>query len=383
MSEPITIQTIRAIPLYGNAYADWPQRFGELEQTRTLVEVVTSNGIASLGSVYTSAPLVEASLQLLRPLYEGASAIDPAATAEMLHQQTFWQGRGGAVTHTISGIDMALWDILGKVSEQPIHRLLGGKRRSRIKPYASMLMEEPARLRDKLVAAKSRGFRAFKIGWGSFGRGDRAGDEAMVGAARQAIGPDSELMVDAGASDAFWPHGLKWALDRSRMLASYGVSWFEEPLRPDDLEGFVELTRQSPVPIASGEVLTRRQSFLPWIERRAVDYLQPDVTKVGGISEQHRIGQYAADRGIMLVPHGWNTGVGLAAELNVVAAADLARWVEFLTPEPYMDELFETPLELDEEGFLAVPDGPGYGFRWSEEGVHRLSKGTKLTESRL
>ena len=381
MAEPITIKSVRAIPLYGKAYEDWPQRFGELEQTRTLVEVVTSNGIASLGSVYTSAPLVEGALKLLRPLYEGASAVDPAATAETLHQHTFWQGRGGAVTHTISGIDMALWDILGKVSHQPIHRLLGGKLRSRIKPYASMLMEEPAKMRDKLQTATERGFRAFKIGWGPVGRRDDATDESIVRAAREAIGPECELMVDAGASDAFWPHGYKWALNRSHTLAAYQVTWFEEPLRPDDIDGYVELTHRSPVKIACGEVLTRRQSFLLWIERRAVDYIQPDVTKVGGISEQHRIGQYADDHGIMLVPHGWNTGIGLAADLQVLAAAGNARWIEFLTPDPYIDEIFETPLKLDAEGFLVIPDLPGYGFRWNAEGIRRLSQGMNIAAS--
>jgi D-galactarolactone cycloisomerase len=383
MPEALKIKSIRAIPLFGKPYGDWPHRFGEMEQTRTLIEVVTDNGIASLGSVYTSAPLVEGALHLLRPLYEGASAIDPAATSEMLHQNTFWQGRGGAVTHAISGIDMALWDILGKVTQQPIYRLLGGKLRDRVKPYASMLMEEPAKLREKLQAAKERGFRAFKIGWGPFGRSNDATDESIVRAAREAIGPECELMVDAGASDAFWPHGYKWALNKSQMLAAYQVAWFEEPLCPDDIGGFVELTRLSPVKIASGEVLTRRQSFLPWIERRAVDYIQPDVTKVGGISEQHRIAQYASDHNILMVPHGWNTGVGLAADLQILAAADKARWVEYLTPEPYMDEVFETPPQLDEEGFLRIPDAPGYGFRWSAEGIRRLSQGIEITQSAM
>lgn len=377
-----TIRSIRAIPLYGKAYGDWPSRFSELEQTRTLVEVVTESGLASLGSVYTSADLVEASLKLLSPLYEGASAIDPAATAEKLHQNTFWQGRGGAVTHTISGIDMALWDLLGKVTSQPIHRLLGGKQRDRIKPYASMLMDEPARLAEKLQAGLARGFRAFKIGWGPFGRSTDEKDEAIVRAAREAVGPACDLMVDAGGSDAFWPHGFKWALKKSRMLADYGVEWFEEPLRPDDFEGYVRLTEHSPVKIAAGEVLTRRQSFLPWIERRAVDYLQPDVTKVGGLTEQHRIGQYAEDHGLMVVPHGWHTGIGLAADLHLAAAASQAKWIEFLTPEPYLDEVFTEPPRLDAEGFLAIPDGPGYGFSWSSEGIARLSQGIKITPSR-
>ncbi|MFN7645936.1 MAG: mandelate racemase/muconate lactonizing enzyme family protein, partial [Acidobacteriota bacterium] len=351
------IQQIRAIPLYGKAYVDWPSRFSDLEQTRTLVEVVTDTGLTALGSVYTSAGLVQAALDLLRPLYEGASAIDPAATTEILHQNTFWQGRGGSVTHAISGIDMALWDLLGQVTGQPIHRLLGGKLRSRVKPYASMLMEEPELMRAKLEAAYARGFRAFKIGWGPFGRRNARVDEASVRESRAAIGEECELMVDAGGSDALWPHGYKWALRTAEMLAEYDVAWFEEPLRPDDIEGYIELTRHGRVPIAGGEVLTRRQAFLPWIERRAVDYLQPDVTKVGGLTEQHRIGQYADDHNILVVPHGWNTGVGLAADLHLTAAAGNARWVEYLTPEPYLDEVFLTRPVLDSEGYIQVPDG--------------------------
>ena len=92
-------------------------------------------------------------------------------------------------------------------------------------------------------------------------------------------------MVDAGGSDRYWPHGYKWALETARMLANYNVTWFEEALRPDDIEGYIKLTEHAPLPITGCEVLTRRQSFLPWIERRAVDYIQPDVTKVGGLTE--------------------------------------------------------------------------------------------------
>ena len=111
----------------------------------TLIEVITDEGLTGLGSVFTSAALVEASLQVLRPLYTGESAIEPERVSEKLHQHTFWQGRGGAITHTISGIDIALWDILGQVTGQPIGRLLGGRYKERIKPYASLLMDEPAR----------------------------------------------------------------------------------------------------------------------------------------------------------------------------------------------------------------------------------------------
>ena len=138
--------------------------------------------------------------------------------------------------------------------------------------------------------------------------------------ARDAVGPDVELMVDAGGSEQFWPHGYKWALETAKMLADFDVVWFEEALPPDDIEGFIKLTEHAPVPISTGEVLTRRQSFIPWIERRAVDIIQPDCTKVGGLSESRRIAWLAYDHNVTFVPHGWNTAVGLAADLHLVAA---------------------------------------------------------------
>ena len=311
-----------------------------------------------------------------------AASLIPAATTEKLHQITFWQGRRRFDhAHAISGVDIALWDVFGKVTRQPISRLLGGRYRDSIKPYGSMLMVEPPRMKDRLLDGLSRGFKAFKIGWGPVGRVDARMDEAIVAAARDAVGPDVELMVDAGGSDIYWPHGYKWAINAARMLAKYDVRWFEEALRPDDLEGYIKLTEHSPVPIAAGEVLTRRQSFLEWIERRAVDYIQPDVTKVGGISEHHRIGQYADDHSILLVPHGWNTAVGLAADLQLVAAAVTARWVEYMTPAPYIEDLFLVPPKLDDQGYLMIPDGPGLGFEWNPDGIAKHTRGMKLTPS--
>src|SRR5262249_41919135 len=165
-----------------------------------------------------------------------------------------------------------------------------------------------------------QGFRAFKIGWGPFGKKNSPYDEAIVRAAREVIGPHSLLMVDAGASDAFWPQNYKWAVKTAEMLADYNVTWFEEPLVPDALEDYVALRRAAKVPIAGGEVLTRRQSFRPWLEAGAFDVVQPDVTKVGGLSEQRRIAWMARDHGVRFIPHGWNTAVGLAADLQFAAA---------------------------------------------------------------
>ncbi len=369
------IAAIRAIPLLGRtSQGGWHDEVAASESVQTLIEVITDEGLTGIGSSSTSQTLVEGALRLLRPWCIGDSAIEPERLSEKLHQMSFWQGRGGAVTNTISGIDMALWDLLGKVSGQPVARLLGGYYRDRIKPYGSLLFVEPALLRETLPAVLERGFRAIKLGWGPFGRVDRRTDEALVRTARETVGPDVELMVDAGGSEQFWPHGLKWALQTARMLAEYEVVWFEEALPADALRSYVTLREQAPLPIAAGEVLTRRQSFMPWLEQGAVDIIQPDCSLVGGLSEARRIGWMAHDHNILTVPHGWNNAVGLAADLHLVAALPVARWVEFLTPSPYIEELVTSPFRLDADGFLPIPTAPGLGIELDREALAALSE---------
>jgi D-galactarolactone cycloisomerase len=157
------------------------------------------------------------------------------------------------------------------------------------------------------------------------------------------------------------------------MLYDYDVTWFEEALRPDDIEGFVALREHSPVPISSCEVLTRRQAFIPWIERHAVDIVQPDSTKVGGLSEARRIAWMAYDHNVTMVSHGWNTVVGVYADLHLAAAMPDAKYVEFLTPSPYIDNLTVVPPRLDEDGYLPVPTVPGLGLELDPEKVRRYS----------
>ena len=381
----LKIQDIRLLPLRGaTPDGGWDEKLlREETNLHTLVEVITDEGVTGVGSVFTSEALVRGAIEVLRPFLIGASAIDPTATSETLHQQSFWQGRGGAITHAISGIDIALWDILGKVSGLPISRLLGGRYRESIKPYASLLMDDCGQMELALESGLEQGFRAFKIGWGPFGRKDATTDRQIVQRARSIIGSGAELMVDAGGSDAFWPHGYKWALSTAKMLAEFDVAWFEEPLRPDDLDGYKRLTKLAPIPIAACEVFTRRQSFAPWVEQQAIDYVQPDVTKVGGISVEHRIADLADDHSVLFVPHGWNTAVGLAADLQLVAAARNARWVEYLTPSRYIDDLLQDPIEIRETGEISIPDSPGLGMRWNPDGIARYTGGMKLTKSTI
>jgi D-galactarolactone cycloisomerase len=233
---------------------------------------------------------------------------------------------------------------------------------------------------DALLPYKAQGFRAFKIGWGPFGRQNAAKDEAIVRAAREAVGDDVLLMVDAGGSDAYWHQGYKWALRTAGMLAGYGVTWFEEALKPDALREYVMLREHAPLPISGGEVLTRRQSFQPWLEAGAFDIVQPDVTKVGGISEERRIGWMAQEHGIRFIPHGWNTAVGLAADLQLASAFADTDFVEYITGSPYVDEIVATPWQLDADGMVAIPATPGLGIELDPDAVRRYSRGEPLLD---
>jgi L-alanine-DL-glutamate epimerase-like enolase superfamily enzyme len=228
----------------------------------------------------------------------------------------------------------------------------------------------------RAASVKAQGFRAFK-------------SVVIVGKscalmshqrAPRGVGPDS-LLCDAGASDAFWPQNFKWALRTAEMLAKYDVAWFEEALPPDALEDYVALHRAAKVPIAGGEVLTRRQSFKPWLEAGAFDIVQPDVTKVGGISEERRIAWMARDHGVRFIPHGWNTAVGLAADLHLALAFPDTDLVEYLT-NPFIDEMAADGWKLDADGMLPIPDQPGLGMGINLEALAEYSR-TSLKDLRV
>jgi len=370
----VKITEIRSAGLrHGTPAGGWSNEVQPQDCIHTLVAVFTDGGITGWGSAFTNDELVRGALHLLEPLYTGENPLEPERVSEKLHANTFWMGRGGSITHAISGIDIALWDILGKAVGQPVGRLLGGRFRDRVRPYASLLMEEPDAMAERLRAIRDRGFCAFKIGWGPFGRNSSARDEELVRAARESIGSECLLMIDAGASDAFWPRDYKWAKRTAHMLADYDVHWFEEPIKPDNLHDYVLLRSTSPVRIAGGEVLTRRQSFTPWLTKRAFDIVQPDATKVGGLSEARRIAWMAEEHGVQFIPHGWNTALGLAADLHLASASASTDLVEYLTGSPFIDDLAEAPWELDSDGMLPIPSGAGLGISINMDAVEKYT----------
>jgi len=337
-----------------------------------LVEVHADGGLSGWGSIYSETDQAAGALAWLERFVVGENPLEIERVTEKLHQVAFWPGRGGATTHAISGINLALWDLAGKILKQPVHVLLGGRIRKAVPAYGSVLFVPLDTLNERIAGMRARGFRAFKFGWEPFGRGGLADDEKLVAGARKAVGDASTLFIDAGGSSPYWPKRFKDALEQAKMLADYGVAWFEEPLAPDDIEGYARLTDASPVKIAHGEVLTRRQSFVPYFARRAMDIAQPDLTKVGGLSEARRIAWLAEPQGIDIVPHGWNTAVGVAADLQFTSTLSSRPFVEFNVGNPLVEDLCSRPFKLDSEGCLPVPDTPGLGVEIDREKLKRL-----------
>lgn len=368
------IREIRAVGLRGGTpEGGWIDELDQEDCIHTLIEIITDEGAKGLGSVFTNDGLVRSALALLEPFYIGENPLEPERVSEKLHQHMFWHGRGGSVTYTISGIDIAMWDLLGKATGQPVGRLLGGRYRDRVMPYASLLFQMPGPFAEHLLEVKALGFRAYKIGCGPFGQESYALDEAMVRTSRDVLGEDAILMVDAAASRAYWKQDYKWSLRTAQMLADYDVYFFEEPLKPEALKDYVALRRQAPVQIAAGEALTRHHAYQPYLEAGAFDIVQPDVTKVGGISESRRIAWMAQDHGVRFIPHGWNTAVGLAADLQLASAFPDTEFVEYLPGSPYIDEIVEKKWALDADGMLEIPNRPGLGIELDQDVVAKYS----------
>jgi len=366
--------------MLGMRITDWTVHTPD-RNYHVFVEIHTDEGVNGWGACYSQMPQAVGALKWLKRFVMGESPLEVERVTEKLHQLTYWHGRGGAMTHAISAINIALWDAAGKILGQPVSVLLGGRYRERVPVYGSILFHPVDTLEERIEGMRQRGFRAVKLGWDPFGQQSVAEDEKLVKTARKALGDDSELLIDAGGSNPYWTMRYKEALERAKMLADYGVYWFEEALAPDDVEGYARLTDLSPVKIAHGEVLTRRQTFIPFFQRRAMDIVQPDAAKVGGLSESRRLAWMAEEHGIELVPHGWNTALGVAADIHLVATLHTKSFVEFNVGNPMVETTTDRPFHLDEDGCLAVPDSPGLGVDISRTRLKELEDSGFSAES--
>jgi len=345
-------------------------------QDALIVRVETDAGITGLGEV-DSAPLA-AKGAIEGPFSHTAACglaqlvvgEDPFETERLWHKMyrgNIYGGRRGAGLHAMSGIDMALWDIKGKALGLPVWKLLGGGFHRTIRCYASSLFgATPEETGELARRYRDRGFTAVKFGWDPMGRDEKT-DLALVREARRGLGEEPDLLIDAGL---VWDS--KTALARARAFSEQRIFWLEEPLRPDDYDGYRRLAEATEVRIAAGEEESNRLSFLELMDRGRIDVVQVDLTRCGGFTEAIKIAALAYDRGLPVANHGFTTYINVAAALHWLNSIPNALICEFVAEEETNLREFVTRQKLRaRDGFLDVPQAPGLGVDLDEEAVRK------------
>jgi L-alanine-DL-glutamate epimerase-like enolase superfamily enzyme len=304
----------------------------------------------------------------LREILIGMDPFDIEQIWEAMYRKTNYYGRLGVVMHAMSGVDMALWDILGKAAGKPIHKLLGGSFCEDVPAYASMLMPETTQeVRELVHRYAEQGFTAMKFGYGPLGKDVRR-DVALAAAAKEAAGLDVEVMIDIG-------HGytLKMALQAARQFETLGIYWMEEPFPPEAIEDYQRLCDSTSLRIAAGEQDAGRWAFRRLIWDAHLDVIQPDISRVGGLTEAKRIAYMAHEANRVCVPHAFRTGVLVAACLHLIAAIPNSAFLEFsVTDSTLRRELLVEPFQVV-RGRVAVPTKPGLGVEINPEAVKKYA----------
>lgn len=264
--------------------------------------------------------------------------------------------------HTLSGIDIALWDLLGKRLETPVYRLLGYERSFARLPYASVLFgDTPQETLEKARAMRDQGYRAAKFGWGPFGRGTVADDAAQLMAAREGLGPEAMLLVDAGA---IWGEDVAAAAARGEILRACDVLWLEEPFISGAYRAYRELAaRIAPVALAGGESCHTVHAALHMLDHANLGFLQIDTGRIGGISAAHKVAVAADARGVTFVNHTFTSHLALSASLQPYAGLAAHHICEYpIELKPLAVELTTSHMLPDANGEIRVPDAPGLGI---------------------
>lgn len=333
-----------------------------------VVEIVTDAGIVGWGDCYGPAAISRSVIEsVYRPALIGLDPFDVEPIWEMLYNKIKDYGLSGMTISAISGVDIALWDIIGKALGQPIHKLIGGTFRKKVRAYATgFYFKDFDKLNEQAIAeAKGyvdQGFQAIKM---KIGLGNHRKDISRVEAVRRAVGDDVEIMVDANHC-----YTVPQAINIGRELERLGVSWFEEPISPEDLDGYVEVSRALDIATAGGENEFTKYGFRRILAARAMDIVQPDVCAAGGITECKKIAALAQASAIACVPHAWGTAIGLAATIHYLASLPetpqclfpISPLLEYeQTFNPFRDQLARVPI-THVGGYVDVPMAPGLGI---------------------
>jgi L-alanine-DL-glutamate epimerase-like enolase superfamily enzyme len=340
-----------------------------------IVRISTDAGVTGYGEVDSSPLVVKAMIESpsshtlargLRDVLLGQDPLDVQRLWHEMYEATLYVGRAGVVIHAMAGIDLALWDLKGKVLGVPVHRLLGGAFRTEIRAYASNMFQfTPEATAERAASAVANGFTAMKFGWEPFGP-DPVLDEALVRAIREEVGDDVELAIDAGLA---WD--AKTAIRRVAMLAPYRPLWLEEPLHPNDLRGYARLSESVDLPIAAGEEESTREGFRRLMDMGRIDIVQIDVTRVG-LTQAMLIAGDAQERGLPVANHTFTTDLNAAASLQFLAAIPNALICEYcVEPGEISRNLVRNPIRLI-DGKAQVPQEPGLGVELDEDVIGRF-----------
>lgn len=286
--------------------------------------------------------------QVLRPMLIGTDPTNITALQEQMYRQTHLFGRYGITTFAISGVDIALWDLAGKCAGLPLYRLLGGSSDSHVPAYASLVRyQQPEHVQAVAEQALQEGYSALKL---------HQVDVESLQTVRAVAGEDMPIMMDINCA---W--NPEEAMEMAQRFAPEEPYWLEEPLwPPEDFEGIARLANLSGIPIATGENACTVHQFRHMLDAGAATFIQPSVTKVGGITEWRKVAAVAETHNVTLAPHSPYFGAGLLATAHLVAATPRATWLEYLyvTPEASVFGDFPTI----QEGMFPVPQGPGLGL---------------------
>jgi L-alanine-DL-glutamate epimerase-like enolase superfamily enzyme len=367
-------------------------------QDTIVVEIETDEGVTGIGETDLNAWIARSCIEApgthtldrgLRSLLIGRDPLDPAALWEELYIGTVMTGRRGALVHAIGALDIALWDICGKARGVPCWKLWGEAVRPYLTPYASLQPEVSSfeAYLESILAwatrARDLGFRAAKLEATFSGpyahKGLSGPDERVtevVAAVRAAVGPEMTLMVDV--QYAF--DSIDRALRTAEALAPYDVFFLETPLWVDDLEGYSELSRLSPIRIAAGELLSTRHEFVDLIDR-GVQVVQPDIGRVGGLTEARRVCDLASAHDRLVVPHAWKTGISVAVAAQLAMVTPNMPFFEFL-PAELCESRLRKELTVNDElryenGQLSVPSRPGLGIELDRDAMAEFEEAAK------
>jgi L-rhamnonate dehydratase len=348
-------------------------------QETLVVKVHTDDGPVGVGEADSSSLVAKAVIEaplshkICRGLAECVLGLDPFEIdrlVQRMYEGSIFFGRQGAAIQAMSAVEIALWDIVGKAVGRPVYQLLGGGFRKSFRAYASILFgdtpAETERIGRELVL---QGYRAVKFGWGPMGQSE-AGDLAHVEAARQGIGADVDLMVDAGLC---WDTAT--AIRRAQQFEPFNLTWLEEPLHPDNLDGYRRLSNRSPMRIAAGEEVCDPGEFRRLMDEGGIDVVQVDVTRVGGLSRAKRIGWESAERHRLCVNHSYKTGVNIAASLHFVAALPNTHYFEYCVEPGALRQTLTKQRFPVIQGEIHVPEAPGLGVELDEAVVAKYRVG--------